>query len=300
MSGEWQRRALIAGLRCVPRLALSRLAGRIAARRLPPALQRFEIRAFGRMTGVDFREVRDPIDSFASLQEFFTRALNDGARPLDDDPAALVAPCDGFWGESGIVERGTLMQVKGDPYSLGALLADDELARRFEGGCFATFYLSPRDYHRFHAPCEVRVVGAAHVPGTLWPVNRAGLEAIPGLFTLNERIVACMEIAARPAAILGMVAVGATMVGKIRLSFDPELTTNTRRGAVERRSYPPPGHRLAKGEEWGRFEFGSTIVMVSSPAAIELAPQPPGTELRLGRRIGTICAIDGVATAQPH
>lgn len=288
MAGEWQRRLLIAGLGCLPRLALSRLAGRIAARRLPPALQRFEILAFGRLVGVDFGEVRDPIESFASLQDFFTRALKDGARPLDPDPAALVAPCDGFWGESGAVERGTLLQVKGRPYSLASLLADEGDARSFEGGSYATFYLSPRDYHRFHAPCDACVVRAVYVPGTLWPVNRAGLGAILELFARNERIGAFMDVAATQSSpTLCMVAVGATLVGKVRLRFD-DLTTNACGTDVIRRPYPPPGHCLAKGEEWGRFEFGSTIVMITSPGVIELDARSPGSALRLGQRIGTL------------
>ena len=238
------------------------------------------------MVGVDFGEARDPIESFASLQDFFTRALKDGARPIDPDPRALVAPCDGFWGESGTVESGTLLQLKGRPYSLAALLGDEEEARRFEGGPYATFYLSPRDYHRFHAPCDLRIVRAVYVPGTLWPVNRAGLEGVPSLFAENERIGAFAEPTRAPGAALCMVAVGATMVGKVRLAFD-DLTTNELGRTVVRRAYVP-ARDVAKGGEWGRFEFGSTIVLLASRGSIELRCEPPGSVLRLGRRIGDV------------
>lgn len=291
MSGEWRRRLLIGALGGVPRLALSRLAGRVAAARLPRALRELEIRVFGHLVGVDFGEMRDPIGHFGSLQDFFTRALKEGARPIDPDPAALVAPCDGFWGESGAVEGGTLLQVKGRSYSLAALLGGAEEARPYEGGRYATFYLSPRDYHRFHAPCAARVVRAAYIPGTLWPVNRAGLEGIPALFAQNERICAFLEIdPVESGRTICLVAVGATMVGKVRLRFD-DLTTNEGRAVIERRAYAPPGHVLAKGEEWGRFEFGSTIVMIAAPGTADIEAPSPGSVLRLGRRIGTLLRV---------
>lgn len=284
-----QRLGLTA-LRLLPRNLLSRAAGAFASLRWPGPLQRAEIRAFGRLAGVDFTEVRDPLESFGSLQEFFTRALREGARPIDPASDAFVAPCDGAWGQSGRVERGLLLQLKGRPYSLGALLGDNTLATAFDGGTFATFYLSPRDYHRFHAPCRMRVRSAVYLPGTLWPVNRAGVEGIDGLFAQNERICAFSEAldgdgAPLPGRLV-LVAVGATMVGKVRLVFDT-LSTNVRGAELTRCEYAPPVE-LAPGAEWGRFEFGSTIVAVATPGLVALDTQPLGTPLRLGRRIGTL------------
>lgn len=290
MAATWQHRALIAFLRCVPKNLVSRLAGRAASWRLPPPVQRGVIRAFGRAVGVDFEEIRDPIESFSCLQDFFVRALKPGARPIDAAADALVSPCDGFWGVSGRIEAGALLQVKGRPYSLAALLGDERRARAFEGGAYATFYLSPRDYHRFHAPCAARVTRAVYLPGSLWPVNRAGVEVIDGLFAENERLTAFMEVgvgADENRGGLCLVAVGATMVGKVRLAFD-DLTTNLPGAGRIERDYPATGHVLAKGEEWGRFEFGSTIVLVARPGLFQLDCQPSGTPLRLGRRIGTL------------
>jgi phosphatidylserine decarboxylase len=288
MAGTLAQRFALGALRLLPKNVMSRMAGRVASLRLPPRVRGAACRAFGRTVGVDFSEVRDPLDSFASLQDFFTRALRDGARPVDPDPAALVAPCDGTWGAAGSVTQGTVLQMKGRPYPLAALLGDGDAAASYEGGSFATFYLSPRDYHRFHTPCALRVTAATYLPGTLWPVNRLGVEGVAGLFAENERICAFFE-ADRPAAgTLCLVAVGATMVGKIRVEFD-DMTTNRAGASRIARRYGPSGARYGKGDEWGRFEFGSTLVLLLPPGLATLALEPPGTPLRLGTRIGTLC-----------
>lgn len=281
------RALVLSALRRLPIHALSRAAGRAASVRLPAPLRAPACRVFARAVGADLAEVRDPLDSFASLQDFFTRALRADARPIDPDPGALVAPCDGSWGASGRIADGTLLQLKGRPYSLAALLGDEAAAKSLEGGWYATFYLAPRDYHRFHAPCDGFVSRAVYLPGSLWPVNPIGLAYVPNLFAENERICAFARLRARDAReSLALVAVGATLVGKVHVTFDT-LTTNTRDRAPRWRHYDPP-LRLVKGGEWGRFEFGSTLVLAAAPGAIELAPQTPGSRLRLGERIGTI------------
>jgi phosphatidylserine decarboxylase len=284
----------VALLGALPKNAMSRGAGWLAARRLPRALRNPGLQLFARAVGANLAEVRDPLDSFESIQAFFTRALVDGARPVDDAPDAFVSPCDGAWGEAGIVRDGMLLQIKGRPYSLAALLGDAGLAKSFEGGAFATLYLAPRDYHRFHAPCAARVLGVTHIPGALWPVNRWGVEGVDGLFAENERIVTRMRLAstdARPDAgdpNLCLVPVGATMVGKIRLCFDDLSSNLSGVDAPRHRVLPEPGLALAKGEEWGRFEFGSTIVLVAAPGKLDLEARPPGTSVRLGTRIGRL------------
>ena len=276
-------------MRALPKRALSRVAGRVATSRLPRPLLTAGIRAFGAAVGVDFSEMREPIGSFATFQEFFTRELRDGARTIDPAPDAFVSPCDGFWGASGEVRDGTLLQVKGREYSLARLLGGDPKAAAFEGGNFATLYLSPRDYHRFHAPCDVEVVCARYLPGTLWPVNRLGLEGVEGLFVQNERICTWMRVAGAPGEPgLCLVAVGATFVGSVRVSFD-DLATNLAGAAGASRSYEPPV-AYERGGEWGRFEFGSTIVLLAAAGVVDLDLGQPGAPLRLGRRIGTLLA----------
>jgi phosphatidylserine decarboxylase len=288
MAGRTGRSAWLALIRILPRSALSHAIGRIASWRLPRPLRGPVWRTFAALVGADLDEVREPLDRFASLQAFFTRELKPGARPIAPDPAAFVSPCDGAFGESGRVEAGRLVQVKGRTYALADLLGDPTLAPHFEGGAFATLYLAPRDYHRFHTPCDVWVRVTVHIPGALWPVNRIGVEHVADLFAVNERICAWMDCTGTkdPAAPpdLVMVAVGATMVGKVRLVFD-DLTTH-RRGAVRTERRYPEGIPFARGDEWGRFEFGSTIVLVAAPGIVELDAHPPGSPVRLGTRIG--------------
>lgn len=293
MSRRSWPRVIVAMMSALPLGAVSRLAGRIARLRLPAPLQRAQIRVLGRLFGVDFGEVADPLGSFTSFQDFFTRQLRDGVRPIDSSPDALVAPCDGAWGASGRIEGGQLLQIKGRPYSLARLLGSEEDAKRFEGGWYATLYLAPRDYHRFHTPCAVEVRAARYLPGTLLPVNAIGLEGQEGLFSENERICAHMALApfvasAEPA--LCLVAVGATLVGSVKVTFD-DLRTNRPGGEPMHRTYAPGEIRLEKGAEWGRFEFGSTLVLLATAEAMTLDSPPAGTLLRLGTRIGTLAGM---------
>jgi phosphatidylserine decarboxylase len=286
------RQLALGALRRLPLHSLSHAAGRMAAWPLPGPIRVLAIRAFGRALGANFDEVRDTLDSFESLQAFFTRALTDGARPIEPATDAFVAPCDGSWGASGEIDAGTLLQMKGRPYSVGALLGSDAEAKRYDGGSFATFYLSPRDYHRFHMPCAGRVLRASYLPGSLWPVNRIGVEGVDGLFAENERICATFGVGGD--ARITIAAVGATLVGKVRVVFD-DLTTqlgDPRTRQIETRRYDvvDPRYSLAKGQEWGRFEFGSTLVLVATPGAVALDAAEPGSPLRLGTRIGTLAA----------
>ena len=282
-------RILLVFLYLLPKNGLSRLAGRVASLRLPGPVQRAEIRLFARLAGVNLEEARDPIDTYSSLQLFFTRALRDGARPIEGDSMSLVAPCDGAWGAAGRIDAGTLIQVKGRTYPVAEFLGDAELAERYEGGWFATFYLSPRDYHRFHTPTAGRMVRIDYHPGSLWPVNAIGLRGIDRLFACNERICAYLDTdqgdggtSAQP---IVLVAVGATMVGSVRLTFD-DLRTNVNAGRVERREFADPAPKFVRGEQWGHFEFGSTIIMLVPPDLFEIHPQPVGSSLTLGEVIG--------------
>lgn len=282
------RRVLLAALYLLPKNAMSRAMGRFAAIAWPGPLQRAEIRLFARLAGVDLSEARDDVGDFATLQQFFTRALAPGVRPIEGDEDVLVSPCDGAWGASGRIEDGTLLQVKGRRYRVADLLGHEAWAADYEGGCYATFYLSPRDYHRFHTPAAGRIERIDYLPGALWPVNEIGLQGVEGLFARNERICAELSLEDSEAGPgLLMIAVGATMVGSVRLSFD-ELCTNVPGGRpVTRRleRHPPT---FARGEEWGHFEFGSTIVLLTPPGGPTIEPRPVGTALRLGEAIGRV------------
>jgi phosphatidylserine decarboxylase len=216
-------------------------------------------------------------------------------RPVEGDSLCLVSPCDGAWGEAGPIEGGTLLQVKGRRYAVAELLGDDDLASRYEGGSFATFYLSPRDYHRFHTPLAGCFRRIDYFPGSLWPVNAIGLRGIDRLFARNERICAYFDVGEGPSATrvdaepssseIVLVAVGATMVGSIHLSFD-DLTSNTGNRRPERRELGARAPRFERGKEWGHFEFGSTIVMLTPPGLCQFELRPVGEPLRLGQVIG--------------
>jgi len=293
--GAWW---LLQLLRVLPKNAISRVAGRLVSIRWPFGLGSWLAGAFARAAGANLDEARDPIGDFDSVQSFFVRALREGARPIDGEPDAFVSPCDGAWGESGRIESGTLLQVKGRPYALADLLASPERAKLYEGGQFATLYLSPRDYHRFHAPFDAEVERVDYVPGRLWPVNRIGLEGVPGLFAENERL--CVHLSLRDGQgmrreMVGgvcLVAVGATMVGKTKLTFS-QLETNVRGGERAACVYQHGEVRLARGEEMGRFEFGSTIVVLAAKGGVVLDLQQSGRPVRMGERIGGFAAQGG-------
>jgi phosphatidylserine decarboxylase len=292
----WSR-VLRAILEAVPRNALSRMAGRLASLRLPGPLQRAEIRLFAWLAGVDLSEAAEPVEAYPTLNRFFTRSLREGVRPIATEPEVLVSPCDGIWGAAGRVEGGTILQVKGRPYRVTDLLGDPSIAKGYEGGCYATLYLSPRDYHRFHTPEAGTIRRLDYWPGSLWPVNSIGLLGVDGLFTRNERICAYLEVdepdgEAGITPAIALVAVGATMVGSVRLSFD-SLRTNLPSASCERHELGERARHFERGEEWGYFEFGSTIVLLTPPGCFELEPKPEGSSLRLGERIGRRLARGG-------
>ena len=199
-----------------------------------------------------------------------------GPRPhrVVPQPAGLLNPGPGPRRASPGRTRGRLPRPAADATTL-------------EGGPYATLYLSPRDYHRFHTPLELCVSHANYFPGALWPVNRLGVEGVPRIFAVNERICIGLHPPQRPDAQLFVVAVGATMVGSVRVVFDDELGTNVAASAPREHRYPELP-RIGRGEDLGRFEFGSTLVVVASPGWIELNPLATGSPLRVGSRIGSV------------
>jgi phosphatidylserine decarboxylase len=271
-------------LRLIPRKRLSRALGRMAALGLPSPLLQRAIDLYVQAYQVDLSECTIPEGGWASFNEFFTRQLRAGCRPIDDDQKSIVSPADGLVADCGGIDASSRFRVKGRTYEVGELLGDGRDAARFEGGKFAIIYLSPRDYHRVHAPVDGPVQLVRHVGGTLFPVNRIGLDHIPGLFAKNERVAVVQDspLHGEVATIL----VGAIVVGGITLSFDSAVRTNDGppRGTVRYLSGREP--KLARGDELGAFQLGSTvIVLVTRSAGIELVIEP-GTVIRMGQAIG--------------
>ena len=292
MSREWSttRRAAVDLVERLPQGVLSRAWGWLARRRRPRLGVEVLKRVFVRAVRIDMSEAESPIGSYATLEDLFLRRLRPGARRIDPDPTALISPVDGSVGAVGEVANGTLLQVKGRPYSLARLLDDDAEAARFEGGRYATLYLSPRDYHRIHAPVSGTVGRATLIPGALMPVFDEAVAAVEELFTRNERLVTYLD--SPDAGRVAVVKVGATLVGRISLAYDPTVRTN-RAGQLRRRLEYEPAHALTKGAELGAFELGSTVVVVTEPGRVELDRLESDAVVRMGQRLGVVCARRG-------
>ncbi|HTN53127.1 MAG TPA: archaetidylserine decarboxylase [Anaeromyxobacter sp.] len=273
----------IQALRLLPKNTLSRLAGALTRWRAPAAVRLAAMRAFARRYGVDLAESPD-LEAYRTFGEFFARPLRPGLRPIAPGDEVVVSPVDAVVSETGRATAGALVQAKGIDYSAAALLGDDALAARLEGGAYATLYLSPRDYHRIHFPLGGAVTGWRYLPGKLWPVNPASVRTVPGLFTVNERLVTVMET---PLGACAVVAVGATVVGRVRATYDPAAPFTNAAGAVRRRRDYETPLRVEKGQELGAFEMGSTVILIFEPGRVRLGPTlVPGARVRVGQAIG--------------
>ncbi len=287
-------RAMLRLLGRLPQGALSRSFGRIADLPLPGPLRGPVLRAFARAVGIDLSEAEYAPEAYRTLNEFFVRRLRPAVRRWPANPAVAACPVDGVTGQVGRVEAGRILQAKGRWYSAAELLADAQEARRFEGGHFVTLYLSPRHYHRVHAPCSGLIRRAQYIPGALLPVNAPSVAHVPDLFARNERLLCYIG---GPLGRLAVVAVGAYNVGRISAAFDPVWNTPTRRSAwvtnrrraeLETRLYDPP-IRVRQGDELMAFHLGSTVVLLFEPGEVELRPElQPEREVRLGQAIAFI------------
>jgi phosphatidylserine decarboxylase len=274
-------RAFLAALALLPKNTLSRLAGAATRWRAPVPVVQAAIRAFARRYGADLGEC-DDLSTFRTFGEFFARPLRPGLRPIAGGREVLVSPVDAVVSETGLALAGRLVQAKGLEYTAKALLADEPLARRLEGGAYATLYLSPRDYHRIHFPLEGSIVGWRYVPGRLWPVNPASVRNVPGLFAANERLVTVLET---PLGRCALVAIGATVVGRVRACYDAAVPVTNLRGAVAAaRDYEVP-IPVEKGGTLGAFEMGSTVVLLFERGRVALR-LAPGQRVRVGEPIG--------------
>jgi phosphatidylserine decarboxylase len=257
------------------------LAGWLADRRWPRGLLAAFIRQYIRTFGIDMAQFAVPPEGFATFNAFFTRAVLPGARPLAPEADALLSPVDGRVIEAGQIERGRLVQAKGISYGLSDLLAGDAEWARYDGGSFATLYLHPRDYHRIHTPCAGAVTRFRYVPGDLWTVSPTGVSQVPGLFARNERWITFLRTAFGEVAV---VKVGATIVGRIRVVYHSGVSHAwNAEPLAEALVAPMP---LAAGAELGRFELGSTVILLTRPGEAELLPLQAGDAVKMGERIG--------------
>lgn len=270
----------IGALRLLPKNLWSRAVGAAAYAPLPKALANMSVRAFARLYDIEVEEAERPLEDYPTLGAFFVRRLRLGARPVDRRPGVGVSPADGRILNFGYVQDATLIQAKGRHYRIEELLADTADAERFRDGAWVTVYLSPRDYHRVHHPVEGEVHRARHVPGHLWPVNRAAVENVDDLFCVNERLITYVRgVAGEVATIM----VGATSVGHITAAYDDALETN-RGGAGSVRDYAP-GILVSRGDELGTFHLGSTAIVLFARGDLEFEALTPGMPIRMGQAI---------------
>ena len=271
-------------VRLLPRAALSRAVGAATRARAPASVHRAAIRRFARAYRVQLDEAELPLETYRTFSEFFSRGLRAGARPVDPGERIVVSPVDGTVSEAGAINNGQCVQAKGLAFPVPKLLGDPEAARTFaDGGSFATLYLSPRDYHRVHAPLGGRITSWRYLPGELWPVNPTSVRSVPELFALNERLVTWLETPAGPCAV---VMVGATCVGRIRAAYDNVLAQVGQPPAA--RTFTP-ALPVAKGDELGRFEMGSTVILLFAAGQVSWdGALRPGAKVTMGRRIGEV------------
>ncbi|MBB3167234.1 archaetidylserine decarboxylase [Simiduia aestuariiviva] len=270
----------------IPQHALSRAAGWLAETPIPWIKDPFT-RWFVDRYDVNMSEAleEDPT-RYACFNDFFTRALKPGMRPIDTDSDSIVSPADGAISQLGDVELGRVFQAKGQDYSLTELLGGDpEAAQPFMGGKFATVYLSPKDYHRVHMPLAGKLIEMVYVPGDLFSVNEATADEVPRLFARNERLVCFFETDAGPMA---LVLVGAMIVAAIETVWAGQVTPYRR--AIRRTRYDTQQTvALKKGEEMGRFKLGSTAIVVFGPGVMNWSEDyRAGTPTVMGTKLGEI------------
>ena len=238
-----------------------------------------------RLYGVNIDEAKyQNLDHYPSFNHFFTRELKDGARPVAPEADAIACPADGAVSQAGPIENGQIFQAKGHSYSAVELLGGDaERAKAFENGTFATIYLSPKDYHRLHMPLTGTLKEMVHVPGRLFSVNNATAEGVPNLFARNERVVCMFDTEAGPMA---LVLVGAIFVSSVETVWHGVVTPPTI-SKPRAWQYLENAPILEKGAEMGRFNMGSTIVVLfGKDKATWNESLTAGKSVKLGESIG--------------
>lgn len=278
-------RAAVALQYALPHKFLSRVV-RWATRWTYAPWKNFLIRTIVRIYGVDLAEAETQnLDAYANFNAFFTRALKPGARPPDPDPNAVLSPADGRVSQAGRIDQGRVFQAKGFDFGIDELLADDARAAAYREGSFATIYLSPRDYHRVHMPLAGELVETAHVPGRIFGVAPFAVEGIPRLFARNERLICHFESALGPFAV---VLVGAMLVSGVATVWDGTVIPPYAHEII-RRDWRGKGIWLKRGAELGRFEMGSTVIVLLPSRLGAIAPTLAAEQaLRVGEKIGKL------------
>ena len=280
----WQR-AKVAFQYIMPQLYLTQLAGWFAQQKWG-AVTHFVIKAFAKKYNVDMSEAKkENFSNYESFNQFFIRELKDDARKINENPTALCLPADGRVSQIGHIDDERLLQAKGHFFSLSDLLAgDEELVNTFKNGEFATIYLSPRDYHRVHMPCDATLRKMIYVPGDLFSVNPFLAEHVPNLFARNERVICVFDTAFGP---MVQILVGATITASMSTVWAGVINP-PRTGEVKVWTYQGDNAiKLTKGQEMGAFQLGSTVINLFPANSVTLAEH---LEVDVPVRMGEILA----------
>jgi phosphatidylserine decarboxylase len=283
----WYARPYVDLQYLLPHHLLSALMFRLTRVRWGPLKDQM-IRQFIRLYGVDMAQALDPDPvGYSSFNAFFTRALKADARPLAEGEESALCPADGTLSQAGTIRDGRIFQAKGRDYSLTELLGGDTTwSARFDGGRFATVYLSPRDYHRVHMPVAGELRRMLHVPGRLFSVNPTTTSLVPRLFARNERAVCLFD---SPCGPLAVILVAAIFVAGIDTVWAGTVTPAGRRVGSWTYDGPAAPVRLERGAEMGRFNMGSTVILLFGPDAVAWeSALLPGTRVKMGERIGRL------------
>jgi len=277
---------ILAGVQYIlPQHALSRMVYALM-RNETVWLKNFLIRSISRMAGIAVEEALSPeLEDYDCFNAWFTRKLKHEAREFDPDPSALLCPCDGRISETGTLRGGRILQAKGKDYSLQDLLANDPVCALLDGGYFATIYLSPRDYHRVHMPLSGHLQRMIHVPGRLFSVAPYTVRQVPGLFARNERVISVFATESGP---LVMVLIGAMLVSSTQTVWAGEVTPSDNKD-VSRTDYRAENISLNRGKEMGRFNMGSTVIVLMPRGTVEGRPDLSSSDaVKVGQRLATL------------
>jgi len=262
-------------LRVLPRNAISRAMGSLCEAHLPAPVMRGIVAAYSRAYNVNVEEVCPSNLPYTSFDSFFTRKLREGARPIEGDDATLISPADGRLASVGHSNLEGTITAKGKPYTVEELVGDRDWAQKLAGGGFCVVYLSPRDYHRVHAPLAGKVVRVYGIEGDRYPVNDIGLEHVPGLFVKNRRVV--IEVESPDFGRVAVIMVGAMIVGRMSVVCVDQPDVQG-----EHRLSPP--FTIKRGDELGKFHLGSTVVLLLPPDRFDRWVREPG-EVNYGHAI---------------
>lgn len=269
----------------LPHHLLSRLVHAFMRIRLAP-VKNTQIALIGSMVGVEWAEAKiENISEFENFNAFFTRELANGMRPIDPDPLSFICPSDGRISECGRITNDRILQAKGHHYSIRSLLANDPSSAEFINGFFHTIYLAPRDYHRVHMPIAGKLQRMIHVPGRLFSVAPYTVRQVPDLFARNERVVSLFETTHGPMAV---VLVGAMLVSSMETVWSGVVTPPRGRKIVHG-DWSRRDIILKKGEEMGRFNMGSTVIVLLPPGAVSSIEQyESGDVMVMGQKLGRL------------